>query len=67
MIRAFTEGTIQYEVENLGRNLINVRWSNGISFNVFPNEIEVIERDRSSPQNNRKRPIKKGGSHGNNQ
>jgi hypothetical protein len=43
MIKAFTEGTVQYELENIGRTLINVRWSNGISVNVFENEIEIIE------------------------
>lgn len=42
-IKAFTEGTIQYQFENLGRTLIHVRWNNGISANMFPNEIEIIE------------------------
>ena len=41
-INAATEGTIQYECDNLGRKLIHVRWSNGITLNVFPNEIEII-------------------------
>ena len=44
-IRASTEGTIQYEIENLGRHLINVRWDNGLRLNVFPNEIEIIDGD----------------------
>jgi hypothetical protein len=37
-----TEGIIQYEFENLGRHLINVHWDNGLTLNVFPNEIEII-------------------------
>ena len=44
-ISAFTEGTIQYEIENLDRHLINVHWDNGLSMNVFPNEIEIIDGD----------------------
>ena len=39
------EETIQYEIENLGRHLINVRWDNGLRLNVFPNEIEIIDGD----------------------
>jgi len=38
-------GTIQYEIENLGRNLIFVDWDNGLSLFVFPNEIEIIGGD----------------------
>ena len=45
MVRASTEGTIQYEIENLGRHIINVRWDNGLSLFVFPNEIEIIGGD----------------------
>jgi hypothetical protein len=41
------EGTIQYEIENLGRHIINVRWDNGLTLNVFPNEIEIIDGDLS--------------------
>lgn len=37
-----TEGTIQYEVDNLGRHLIHVRWNNGLSLNVFSSDIEII-------------------------
>lgn len=40
---ASAEGTIQYEIENLGRPLINVHWDNGLRLNVFPNEIEIID------------------------
>jgi hypothetical protein len=44
-ISASMEGTIQYEIENLGRHLINVRWDNGLRLNVFPDEIEIIDGD----------------------
>lgn len=44
-VRTSTEGTIQYEIENLGRHLINVQWDNGPRMNVFPNEIEIIDGD----------------------
>lgn len=45
LVSAFTEGTIQYEIENLGRRLVNVRWDNGLRLNVFPDEIELIDGD----------------------
>jgi hypothetical protein len=34
-------GTILYEMENLGRQLILVNWDSGISVPVFPDEIEI--------------------------
>ncbi len=37
-----TEGTIQYEIDNLGRHLINVLWDSGLSLNVFPGDIEIL-------------------------
>jgi hypothetical protein len=43
-----SRGTILYEMENLGRQLILVTWDNGISVPVFPDEIEV-EGDNASP------------------
>jgi hypothetical protein len=42
MVSASAEGTIQYEVENLGRQLINVQWDNGLRLNVLANDIEII-------------------------
>ena len=36
-----SSGTIVYEMENLGRQLILVNWDNGISVPVFPDEIAV--------------------------
>ena len=46
-VSASMEGTIQYEIENLGRHIINVRLDNGLRLNVFPNEIEIIDGDLS--------------------
>jgi hypothetical protein len=46
-VSASMEGTIRYEIENLGRHIINVRWDNGLTLNVFPNEIEIIDGDLS--------------------
>ena len=43
MVASFTEGTIQYEIMNLGRKLILVAWDNGLSAYVHPNEIEIID------------------------
>jgi len=43
-----SRGTILYEMENLGRQLILVNWDNGISVPVFPDEIE-IEYTTASP------------------
>jgi len=45
MINASAEGTIQYEVENLGRHLINVQWDNGLRLNVLADDIEIIDGD----------------------
>jgi hypothetical protein len=36
-----SRGTIVYEMENLGRQLILVNWDNGIAVPVFPDEIEI--------------------------
>ena len=36
-----SHGTILYEMENLGRQLILVNWDNGIAVPVFPDEIEI--------------------------
>ena len=38
-----TEGTIQHDIDNLGRHLISVRWDSGITDYVFPSEIEIVE------------------------
>ena len=47
IISASTEGTIQYEFENLGRHLVNVHWDNGLRLNVFANEIKKFDGDHS--------------------
>lgn len=36
-----SQGTVVYETENLGRQLILVSWDTGISVPVFPGEIEL--------------------------
>ena len=47
MVTSSTGGTIQYEIENVGRYRILVDWDNGLSLNVSPSEIEVIDGDLS--------------------
>ncbi len=47
MVTSSTGGTIQYEIENLGRYQILVDWDNGLSLNVSPREIEIIDGDLS--------------------
>jgi hypothetical protein len=39
-----SQGTIVYETENLGRQLILVDWDSGFSVPVFPDEIELDEQ-----------------------
>jgi hypothetical protein len=39
-----SQGTVVYETENLGRQLILVDWDSGFSVPVFPEEIELEER-----------------------
>ncbi|MGH7824023.1 MAG: hypothetical protein ACREQ7_02415 [Candidatus Binatia bacterium] len=39
----FTEGTIQYDIDNCGRHLIRVEWDNGITDYAFPFEIEILD------------------------
>jgi len=41
LTRAAT-GTIRYEMENLGRNLVMVDWDQGFTVPVFPHEIELF-------------------------
>lgn len=40
-----TQGTVLYEIENLGRRLVLVHWDMGITVPVFPNEIELEGAD----------------------
>jgi hypothetical protein len=43
LIRRFTEETIQNVIDNLGRQLINVKWDSGITTYAFYNEIEITD------------------------
>jgi hypothetical protein len=43
MIEVDNQGTIVYEFENLGRQLILVQWDGGPSLYAFPDEIEIID------------------------
>jgi|GEM_PF-859042 len=36
-----SQGTIAYEMENLGRHLILVNWDKGFAVPVFPDEIKL--------------------------
>ena len=46
--RRFTEGTIQYDLDNVGRHLISVDWDTGVTDYVYPFEIEIIDEDEPS-------------------
>ena len=43
LIRRFTEGSIQGVIDNLGCQLINVKWDSGINTYAFFNEIELTD------------------------
>jgi len=45
LTRRFTEGTIQYDVENIGRHLLSVEWDSGVTDYVYPFEIEILDED----------------------
>jgi hypothetical protein len=42
LVRKLTEGTILYDLDNLGRRLIYVQWNSGVSGYVYPMEIEIV-------------------------
>jgi len=46
VVSVSAEGTIEYEVENLGRHPINVQWHNGVRLNVLADDIEISGGDR---------------------
>lgn len=46
LIRRFTEGTVQHDIDNFGRHLISVQWDTGVTDYVFPFEIEIIEEEQ---------------------
>jgi hypothetical protein len=45
LTRRFTEGIVQYDLENLGRHLISVRWDNRVTDYAYPLEIEIIDEE----------------------
>jgi hypothetical protein len=50
VVTRYSEGIVQYEMENLGRQLVCVQWDNGITSYVYPFEIELLghrEEDNS--------------------
>ena len=44
LVRRYSEGIIQYDMENLGRHLISVQWENGVIDYVYPFEIELLAK-----------------------
>lgn len=44
LIKKSTEGTIQYDIEKVGRHLISVHWDDGVTGYVFPFEIVAEEK-----------------------
>jgi hypothetical protein len=44
---AQTRGTVEAEINNLGRHMIAVRWDNGLEMYVFPDEIEIDDKARN--------------------
>ena len=46
LVRRYSEGIIQYNMDNLGRHLISVQWDDGVIDYVYPLEIELLgQRD----------------------
>ena len=45
LTRRFTEGTIQFDLDNLGRHLISVCWDNGVIDYAYPFEIEITDEE----------------------
>jgi hypothetical protein len=45
MIEADSQGTVVHEVDNLGRRMILVKWDSDASLYVFPEEIEILEKE----------------------
>jgi hypothetical protein len=44
LVRRYSEGIIQYNMDNLGRHLISVQWDNGVIDYVYPLEIELLDQ-----------------------
>jgi hypothetical protein len=49
LTRRFTDGTIQYDLENIGHHPLSVEWEIGVTDYVYPFEIEIL--DEESPVN----------------
>ncbi len=45
LTRRSTEGTVQFDLDNLGRHLISVTWDNGVTDYAYPLEIEIIDEE----------------------
>lgn len=41
LVSAEDRGTIEGEIDNLGRRMISVAWDNGLHMYVFPDEIKI--------------------------
>jgi len=50
LIRCFTEGVIQGEMENHGRHLVQVQWDSGVTDYAYPSEIEILGQEAVMPQ-----------------
>ena len=50
LITARAQGTVEGEISNLGRQLIAVRWDNGLQMYVFPDEIEIDQTMEEWPE-----------------
>jgi hypothetical protein len=46
LVKRSTEGTIQHDIDNLGRRLISVVWDGGMTDYVFPSEIEIMDHEK---------------------
>ena len=47
IVTANTEGTVQHVIDNLGRQLINVEWDNGVTMYAFPDEVEIQQKEEA--------------------
>jgi hypothetical protein len=45
LVRRYSEGIIQYNMDNLGRHLISVQWDSGVIDYVYPAEIEILGQE----------------------
>jgi hypothetical protein len=43
-------GTVLFELDNLGRHMLRVRWDDGLCAYVFPDEIEIVASISDTPQ-----------------